>query len=245
MPHRFKPRDQLRNSCHLFRSKRTRLPSKRDRAEQEQHDSESDGHQSLGLAQSRLRHDARCLLHRNAGPEPSAAAEHNPVPVGANFNPANADPTNPKVPLSSAFLRPTPGYENIGILEAASSSNYHSLQVSANRRFAHGVQFGANWTWSKAMDFNDNDIDNIGVLAPRRSWNCGLASFDRTHDLKITSFTNCLVPASDGPLPGSPLMVGRLPELQASSAARQPQLLSPPPTALILRGWLARVRVSI
>ena len=109
----------------------------------------------------------------------------NPVPVGADFQPANADPTNPKVPLTSNFLRPVIGYGNLGILETASSSNYHSLQVSVNRRFARGLQFGANWTWSKTMDFNDNDTDNIGVLAPLRSWNYGLASFDRTHDLKI------------------------------------------------------------
>ena len=109
----------------------------------------------------------------------------NPIPVGANFLAANADPTNTKVPLTSAFLRPILGYGNIGILETASSSNYHSLQVSVNRRFAHGIQFGGNWTWSKAMDFNDNDTDNIGVLAPRQSWNYGFASFDRTHDLKI------------------------------------------------------------
>ncbi|HEY2930513.1 MAG TPA: carboxypeptidase-like regulatory domain-containing protein [Acidobacteriota bacterium] len=109
----------------------------------------------------------------------------NAIPFGANFDPRNADPTNPSVPLSPAFLRPFKGYGNINFREWASSSNYHSLQVSANRRFTRGVQFGGSWTWSKAMDFNDLDSDTVSTLIPVRVWNYGLAAFDRTHVLKI------------------------------------------------------------
>ena len=109
----------------------------------------------------------------------------NPIPLGANFNPANVDPANPKVPLSAAFLRPRIGYNNINFREWASSSNYHSLQVSANRRFAQGVQFGASWTWSKSMDFNSNDTEAITPLVDVRVWNYGLSTFDRTHVAKI------------------------------------------------------------
>lgn len=109
----------------------------------------------------------------------------NAIPFGANFNPANADPTNPRVPLSPAFLRPRIGHSNINFREWAASSNYHSLQVSANRRFARGIQFGASWTWSKTMDFNDDDTGSVSTLVPVRVWNYGLASFDRTHVLKI------------------------------------------------------------
>ena len=105
----------------------------------------------------------------------------NPIPLGSNFNPANADPTQKGKPLPAAFLRPTVGYNNINIIEGASSSNYHSLQVSAKRRFARGLQFGLAWTWSKTMDFNDTDNENLNNLMPLRVWNYGLASFDRTH----------------------------------------------------------------
>lgn len=108
----------------------------------------------------------------------------NAIPFGTNFNPANADPTNPKVPLSQAFLRPYQGYGNINMREFAASSNYHSLQASANRRFARGVQFGVSWTWSKAMDFNDTDTEGVSTLVPVRVWNYGLAAFDRTHVVK-------------------------------------------------------------
>ncbi len=109
----------------------------------------------------------------------------NSVPLGANFNPANGDPTNPGKPLPAAFLRPLTGYNNINTIEPAGTSNYHSLQVSAKRRFAQGIQFGAAWTWSKAMDFNDQDTDSVTSLAPLRVWNYGLASFDRTHVLSL------------------------------------------------------------
>jgi hypothetical protein len=109
----------------------------------------------------------------------------NSIPFGANFDPRNADPTNTRVPLPQPFLRPMIGYNNINFREWASSSNYHSLQVSANRRFAAGMQFGGSWTWSKALDFNDNDTDGVSVLVPVRVWNYGLASFDRTHVLKV------------------------------------------------------------
>jgi len=109
----------------------------------------------------------------------------NPIPLGANFDPKNADATVPGQPLPSAFLRPYTGFNNILMMEGASSSNYHSLQVQAKRRFAVGLQFGLAWTWSKAMDFNDGDGDSVSPLVPVRVWNYGLASFDRTHVFRI------------------------------------------------------------
>ncbi|MBI4875321.1 MAG: carboxypeptidase regulatory-like domain-containing protein [Acidobacteria bacterium] len=108
----------------------------------------------------------------------------NAVPFGANFDPANADPSNPRTPLPRAFLGPIAGYNNVNYREFAATSNYNSLQVTVNRRFRRGFQFGAAWTWSKAMDFNDNDTDSVSTLVPVRVWNYGLASFDRTHILK-------------------------------------------------------------
>lgn len=109
----------------------------------------------------------------------------NAVPFGANFDPANADPTNPTTALPSSFLRFYPGYNDILISQAAGTSNYHSLQVTARRRFTGGLQFGAAWTWSKALNFNDYDNTAVSPLVPPRIWNYGLASFDRTHVFKL------------------------------------------------------------
>jgi hypothetical protein len=108
----------------------------------------------------------------------------NVIPAGANFEPENIDPTNKK-PFAKQFLVPYTGYNNLNYREWASSSNYHSLQVSANRRFARGVQFGLSWTWSKSMDYNSGDTNTISKLVPVRIWNYGLSSYDRTHVLKF------------------------------------------------------------
>ncbi len=112
--------------------------------------------------------------------------ELNPVPLGRRFDPAFHDPTRPGSALPTAFLTPIRGYTSIVQKEAAASSNYHSLQVTTNRRFARGFQFGASWTWSKAMNFvDDDDSGSIAPFVSPRVWHYGPASFDRTHVLKL------------------------------------------------------------
>jgi hypothetical protein len=106
------------------------------------------------------------------------------IPLGTRFLPQNADPTNTKVPLPDVFLRPRPGYSDISYYEDAATSNYHSLQVSANRRFSRNLEFGASWTWSKALDYTDSAWGAVATLVPVRVWNYGLAGYDRTHALK-------------------------------------------------------------
>lgn len=108
----------------------------------------------------------------------------NEIPLGANFDPKNIDPTTRR-PLPPSFLRRFIGYNDVTLREPGSSSNYHSLQVTANRRFAEGLQFGLAWTWSKSMDFNSGDTEVVSSLIPVRVWNYGLSDFDRTHILKI------------------------------------------------------------
>ena len=109
----------------------------------------------------------------------------NPIPFGANFQTSNADPSNPATPLPAAFLRPVPGYNDILMTEPAASSNYHSMQVTARRRFANSFQFGLAWTWSKAMGYGDFDTSVVSPLIDPRVWNYGLSAFDRTHNVRI------------------------------------------------------------
>jgi hypothetical protein len=109
----------------------------------------------------------------------------NGIPLGADFLPANGDPTTPGKPLPAAFLRPIPGYNSVYTTSGGSSSNYHSLQVSAQRRFTHNLQFGAAWTWSKAMDYNDADGDTITTALPARLYYYSVAGFDRTHVVSL------------------------------------------------------------
>lgn len=109
----------------------------------------------------------------------------NLTPYGSNFDGANQDPTNPGRPLPVNFFRPYPGYGNISFREFAGSSNYHSMQVQANRRFAEGLQFGFVWTWSKSMNFAEGNFSDVATWAPLRAWNYGKSSFDRTHSVNI------------------------------------------------------------
>ncbi len=110
----------------------------------------------------------------------------NPVPLGANFLPSSADPTQPGRPLLAAFLRPMLGYADVNIIENNYTSNYNSMQTVVRRRFARNFQFGVAWTWSKTLTFVDEDqglsaAANVETLVHPRVWNYSLASFDRTH----------------------------------------------------------------
>jgi len=108
----------------------------------------------------------------------------NAIPFGADFLPANQDPTTGK-PLPSNLLRPTPGYGDINMEENTGSSNYHSLQITLNKRAGKYVTIGAAYTYSKALDFGSADSSTLSNLIPIRIWNYGPADFDQTHTMKI------------------------------------------------------------
>jgi hypothetical protein len=107
----------------------------------------------------------------------------NTVPYGAHFT--NIDPTT-KTALADNFVRPFPGYATINMYEANGNSSYHSMQMQANRRFSHGLQFGAVWTWSKFMDYVDNDQQTISLFVNPKVWNYGKSTgYDHTHIVSL------------------------------------------------------------
>ena len=134
----------------------------------------------------------------------------NNLPYGTNFTKAAQDPTRfpgGVVPdcdttinqsykdaglcfdgakaLPADFLRPYPGYGGITYYENAGLSNYNSLQVAVNRRFTRGLQFGLAYTYSKTMDYGDDDRTGLATYRPLRIWNYGKAGFDQTHVMVI------------------------------------------------------------
>lgn len=124
----------------------------------------------------------------------------NIVPYLSHFQSANLDSTQPTptvylngpgapyapvtqyIPLSDNFFRPTPGFTNVYLREYAGTSSYHALQAQLTRRFAHGLQFGVVWTWSKAMTDSDAVDGRVATYQPLRSWNYAEASYDRTNN---------------------------------------------------------------
>ena len=116
---------------------------------------------------------------------------------GAGLLPANQDPTNNTTStapgakaLQLDFLRPFPGFGNISFIEPAASSNYHSLQTSLQRRYTKGLLVGVNYTWSKALGTQTDDLPGIaGFGAPHnidnRRANYGVLNFDRPHNINV------------------------------------------------------------
>jgi hypothetical protein len=115
---------------------------------------------------------------------------------GAAYQSQNQDPTlaASSVPGATAlpvdFLRPYQGFGQIQYIEPSSSSNYHSLQASVNRRFYKGLLLGVNYTWSKALGTQSADLPSItgfgapNVLDNRRA-NYGPLDFDRPHNFNV------------------------------------------------------------
>jgi hypothetical protein len=115
---------------------------------------------------------------------------------GAAFQANNQDPTVALTTTGSSalavdFLRPYQGFNNISYIEPASSSNYHSLQSSLNRRFSKGLLLGVTHTWSKALGTQGADLPGINSFgAPRidtnnRLANYGPQDFDRRHNFNV------------------------------------------------------------
>jgi hypothetical protein len=87
---------------------------------------------------------------------------------------------------------PIPGIvpDSLRELESAGSSWYNSLEASLTKRWNHGFELLASYTFSKTLDTDGANINGTSAAntltlgdqdAPRERW--GRASFDRTHRL--------------------------------------------------------------
>jgi hypothetical protein len=87
---------------------------------------------------------------------------------------------------SDSVFRPFPLLGSFASIESDANSNYHSLQVQLNKRFARGVQFTTAYTWSHAIDEVSDLFDLAGAPAlPQNSFDRraerGDANFDVRH----------------------------------------------------------------
>jgi hypothetical protein len=76
---------------------------------------------------------------------------------------------------------------NINALVPFKNNYYNSLQTKVSRRFSQGSSTGFAWTWSKAVNYEDNeDLSSLSFPYPA-FWNKNraVASFDRTHNIEI------------------------------------------------------------
>lgn len=115
----------------------------------------------------------------------------NAIAYGATFRAENADLTKSQTgllgngALDADFLRPYPGYGTINLHQFGGTSNYNSLQVSLTRRFTRGLEFGLNYTWSRALGTSDARGDFNRIDGNTRLANYALLSFHRAQTMQL------------------------------------------------------------
>jgi hypothetical protein len=111
----------------------------------------------------------------------------NALPLGSAWLPQNQDPTaatprnNGTTTLPANLYRPYQGYGEISITQFGGSANFHSLQLAANRRLSRGLQFGAAYTFSKALGITGGDQDTVNPFDFRKA-NYGPLFYDVPHN---------------------------------------------------------------
>jgi Carboxypeptidase regulatory-like domain len=82
-------------------------------------------------------------------------------------------------------IRPYRGFRSIAMVQPRYDSNYHSMQVSAARRFSGASQVNLAYTWSKNMTTSPNDR----TTSPQNSYDIAAeyqrATLDRRHVLNV------------------------------------------------------------
>ncbi len=109
---------------------------------------------------------------------------HNMFDGGGSYN--NNQPTIAGfTPGSNTNLR-RPYYAKFGwtqdltYFNPQNSGTYHALQAKVERRYSNGLQLLANYTWSKAMEYQADYFD----IDPRVNY--GPAAFNRAHTFNLS-----------------------------------------------------------
>ncbi len=106
-------------------------------------------------------------------------------PAGYVFRNTGVAPENPNGTNTDVLIldqiRPYKGFRSIAIVQPRYNANYHSLQISAQRRFSGASQLNFAYTWSKNLTDNQTDRST----APQDTYNIGgeksRATLDRRH----------------------------------------------------------------
>jgi Carboxypeptidase regulatory-like domain/TonB dependent receptor-like, beta-barrel len=94
---------------------------------------------------------------------------------------------------------PTDGttvFTNIFAEDTIATSAYNSLQTMLEKRFSHGVQFQAAYTWSKSLDWASSFEETLNPFNPRASRSLSL--FNSAHRFVINYVWDLPVPRYSG-----------------------------------------------
>jgi hypothetical protein len=88
--------------------------------------------------------------------------------------------------IDAQLRRPYSNFNLVTMNTSGANSSYNSLQLGIDKRFAKGFTVGANYTWSKSLDWTSNltDLDGINVINPfnARAYR-GVSDFNVPHRL--------------------------------------------------------------
>jgi len=143
-----------------------------------------------------------------AGTIPPGVTLH--LPYGSVPSVTGPNPTDITLvglrPYSSPNCEPTTGagcpvdgipvFSNIFQQGTISSSAYHALQASLEKRFSHGLQFNAAYTYGKSLDYASTFESLLNPFNPRRGRAPSL--FDARHRFVFSYYWDLPVPKYQG-----------------------------------------------
>src|ERR1700735_1399661 len=192
----------------------------------------SQGHRLLSSVDQNFGNAQTCLDLNNipgmsCGPFGEDSAYHipaNAIPPGVTLHlpygsvPSVTGPNPNPITLvglrqhSSPLCQPTtsvgcppggvPGFSSLFAMAPIANSAYNSFQAVVNRRFAHGLQLLASYTWSKSIDNASSFEDSLDPLNLAKSRSLSLfdarnrfvlSEYWRVPDLSVSSWSRYLV----------------------------------------------------
>lgn len=123
----------------------------------------------------------RPLTNSNANPAPANGGQN-----GRILNTLFGHTTSNICPTSTDPTAACKGWPDIGFLTPFGNNYYDSLQARLTRRFSGSSQIGFGYTYSKAINYEDDEEIN-SLLWPYPAYlprNKALAGFDRTHNFE-------------------------------------------------------------
>jgi carboxypeptidase family protein len=99
-------------------------------------------------------------------------------------------------PLSGAGCPATPPIVGIFAEDTVAKSNYNSLQALFEKRFSHGLQFQASYTWSKTLDNASSFEDALNPFNFNTTY--GLSKYDARHRFVFNFVWDLPVPKYSG-----------------------------------------------
>ena len=129
----------------------------------------------------------------------------NRLPIWSNANLIRSGATLADGRPIFGTARVNPAYNNIIVAESVGTSMYNGLNLTFNKRFAHGIDAFATWTWSHSIDDapEQNNIDSASAYlsdVTNRARDRGNSLTDRRHAFNANAVWDTSAELSSKPL---------------------------------------------